>query len=59
MKVKEVTHIYETKGKSTYEELMKQQVKASSSDLESKRLIKELKIEKRLLHLGPKITIKL
>ena len=58
VKVEEVTHIYETSGKSAYEELMKQQVKDSSSVLESKTLVKELKIQERLLELGPRITIK-
>ena len=43
VRIEEVTHNYETRGKSTYEELMKQLVKASSSDLESKTL-NELKI---------------
>ena len=44
VKVEEVTHTYETRGKSAYEELMKHQLKASSLALESKTIIKELKI---------------
>ena len=31
---------------------------ASSSDLESKTLAKELKIQEKLMELGPRITIK-
>ena len=48
----------ETKGKSAYEELLKQQVIASSLVLESKTLTKELKIQEKLMELGLRITIK-
>ena len=57
VRIEEVTHAYETKGNSSYEELMKQQLKASSYDLESKTLVKELKIQEKFWELEPKITI--
>ena len=59
VKVEDVTHSYETRGKSAYEELLKQQVIASSSALESKTITMELKIKEKLLELGTGITIKL
>lgn len=58
MKVEKVTHTYESRAKSTYEELMKQQVNASFSTLESRTLVKELKTQEKLLEHGPRITIK-
>ena len=57
-KVEEVTHTYETRAKSSYEELMKKQIKASTSTLKPKTLLKELQIQEKLLELGPRITIK-
>ena len=60
VKVEEITHSYETRGrgKSAYEELLKQQVIASSSSLESKTLTKELKVKEKFLEPRPRITIK-
>ena len=45
VKVQEVTHTYETRAKVAYEELLKQQIKESSSFLYSKALLKELGIQ--------------
>ena len=57
VKVVEVTHDKNTRGKATYEEVLRNQMRASKSAVVVEIVQKELQIQRRLLELGPHVVV--
>ena len=57
VKVVEVFHGKDTRGKAAYEEALRNQVRASQSSVVFETAQKELEIQRKLLELGPRVVV--
>ena len=57
VRVVEVFHGKDMRGKAAYEEALRNQVRASQSSVVVETVQKELEIQRRLLELGPRVVV--